>query len=452
MVKFLKKIIAVALCSGLVFSLGSASSKYETYAGQEAVDEAQQKVEEAKKELEKLKGELSSISSSITDTKAYISQLDSKLESYTVQLVNCQGKIDAKQLEINDKIAEINLKEDEITEQEEYLAQISANRKEQYEAMKLRIQYMYECGEETFLDMIFSADDLSDMLGRAEYINSITDYDRKQLEGLAAIQLEIENVLSELEIQKNGLQEERAVLESEQATLLSLKADLENQQNYIDTILAEKERTLSTMEGQQNATQVQVDAAKAELEEQERILAAVKKAWEEEQKKAQENGSDADKEAEKTLEEIGLNGGFTYPMPGYNYVTSRWGMRIHPIYKIPLLHDGVDVSGAGIYGKPIVAAYSGTVSIADSSNATTGYGYYVKIDHGVGVATLYAHCSLLAVKQGQTVQAGQVIGYVGSTGNSTGAHLHFSVFVKGQSVDPVDYFPKGTFNLSKFGL
>ena len=120
-------------------------------------------------------------------------------------------------------------------------------------------------------------------------------------------------------------------------------------------------------------------------------------------------------------------------------ITSEWGTRYHPILHFTTLHDGMDISGGGIYGKPIVAAYSGTVSIADNSNATSGYGYYVKIDHGVGVSTLYAHCSLLAVSVGQQVQAGQVIGYIGSTGNSTGAHLHFSVFVQGESKNPRDY-------------
>ena len=147
-------------------------------------------------------------------------------------------------------------------------------------------------------------------------------------------------------------------------------------------------------------------------------------------------GGNADTEAQKTLETIGLAGGFKWPLPGYNMITSEWGMRYHPITGEYRLHDGFDISGYGVNGKPIVAAYSGTVIL---SQYYWGYGNCVQISHGSGVVTLYAHCSALAVNVGDVVQAGQVIGYVGSTGNSTGPHLHFSLFVQGQSVNPRDY-------------
>ena len=157
------------------------------------------------------------------------------------------------------------------------------------------------------------------------------------------------------------------------------------------------------------------------------------------QEEAKNNGTDASQEAQKTLEQIGLAGGFTWQIPGYNIITSEYGQRLHPKLHQWLLHDGMDISGWNVYGKPIVAAYSGTVSIADTSNAKTGYGYYIKIDHGVGVSTLYAHCSVLNVSTGQHVEAGQIIGYVGTTGNITGPHLHFCVFVQGESKNPRDY-------------
>ena len=111
-------------------------------------------------------------------------------------------------------------------------------------------------------------------------------------------------------------------------------------------------------------------------------------------------------------------------------------MRNHPITGENRLHDGMDISGYLVNGKPIVAAASGTVIL---SQYYWGYGNCVQISHGTGVVTLYAHCSALAVNVGDVVSAGQVIGYVGSTGNSTGPHLHYSIFIQGESINPRIY-------------
>lgn len=434
------RITAVALSAVSLCVFAGRDAVVQTNAVEQTdIDNAEQEEKEMEQRIEELQNELDTIAADISDTESYIVQLDQKLESYTTELVACQEKIDAKQLEIDAKIQEIAEKQTDIDNAQEELEAARQEEAEQYEAMKLRIQYMYECGSDTFLDMIFSAEDLSDMLGKAEYVTSIMDYDRQQLKKLAETQDSISLMIATLEEDKEALQSEKTVLENEQNELITLQNDLQNQQSYIDLILAEKESKLTTLEGQQQNAETAKAAAELELEEQKKIVANIKAEWEEQQRKAQESGSDAETETQKTLEAIGLAGGFTWPIPGYNTITSEWGMRYHPILHYNTLHDGFDISGAGIYGKPIVAAYSGTVSIADSSNSTSGYGYYIKIDHGVGVSTLYAHCSLLAVSAGQYVEAGQVIGYIGSTGNSTGAHLHFSVFIQGESKNPRDY-------------
>lgn len=434
------RITAAALAAVSLCAFAGRDAVVQTNAVEQTdIDNAEQEEKEMEQRIEELQNELDTIAADISDTESYIVQLDQKLESYTTELVACQEKIDAKQLEIDAKIQEIAEKQTDIDNAQEELEAARQDEAEQYEAMKLRIQYMYECGSDTFLDMIFSAEDLSDMLGKAEYVTSIMDYDRQQLKKLSETQDSISLMIATLEEDKEALQSEKTVLENEQNELITLQNDLQNQQSYIDLILAEKESKLTTLEGQQQNAETAKAAAELELEEQKKIVASIKAEWEEQQRKAQESGSDAETETQKTLEAIGLAGGFTWPIPGYNTITSEWGMRYHPLLHYNTLHDGFDISGAGIYGKPIVAAYSGTVSIADSSNSTSGYGFYIKIDHGVGVSTLYAHCSLLAVSAGQYVEAGQVIGYIGSTGNSTGAHLHFSVFIQGESKNPRDY-------------
>ena len=137
-------------------------------------------------------------------------------------------------------------------------------------------------------------------------------------------------------------------------------------------------------------------------------------------------------------------------MAGYTTITTRFGEVYNLVDPNGSAHTGADIAGSGIFGKPIVAIESGTVSVATYSNY--GYGNYVMINHGVNSAdgntyiSLYGHCSSLAVSKGQSVTKGQVIGYVGSTGNSTGPHLHLEVRVNGKITDPLKYYPELTFN------
>ncbi len=132
-----------------------------------------------------------------------------------------------------------------------------------------------------------------------------------------------------------------------------------------------------------------------------------------------------------------VGGDFTWPLPSDHTVHSQFGMRLHPIYKYYRMHTGIDIGGP--YGAAIVAANSGTVLYAKYDS---GYGYHVVIDHGGGFSTLYAHASKLIVKSGDTVKKGQTIAYVGSTGLSTGPHLHFEVRINGDPVNPLNYYKK----------
>ncbi|MEG2770384.1 MAG: M23 family metallopeptidase [Oscillospiraceae bacterium] len=130
-----------------------------------------------------------------------------------------------------------------------------------------------------------------------------------------------------------------------------------------------------------------------------------------------------------------ISGSFTRPVPGFNYISSRFGMRT--LYGKPDYHVGIDIAGGGIYGQPIVAAHAGYVTVA--RYGSTGYGNRVYIDGGGGVITRYGHCSSLAVAEGTFVAQGQTIAYVGSTGNSTGPHLHFEIRQNGTAVNPAPY-------------
>lgn len=436
MKNYTKKILfgaAALVCSGVMI-IDAVRIPYALE--QSDVDDAQNDADSVQNKINEIEKEINNISSNITDLEAYISQMDSMLESYTSQLVECQKKIDAKQVEIDEKKAEIKVKEDEIAQAEVELEEIKKQQDDGFEAMKLRIQYMYECGDDTFLDLLFSAEDLSDLLGKAEYVNNIVTYDREQLEKLADTETKIQSVILQLETDRQSLQDEKKLLDSEQAELVNLKTDLQNQQTYVDTIVNQKTAKLNELEQQQSNAELLKQQAEKELAEKQKIADLIKAQYEEEKKKAEQSGNTGQTSG-NTLENIGLSGGFTYPLPTRWIVSSEWGMRNHPILHINTLHDGIDLPAS--VGTPIYAAYAGTVSISDASNAKSGYGYYIKIDHGVGVSTLYAHMSMLAVNVGDYVTAGQVIGYVGLTGNTTGAHLHFSIFIDGESKNPRDY-------------
>ena len=435
--KLFKKIFFAIGAVALAFSQVSSVAPSDVMAvEQEDIDDAKDQLAQKEEEIKKLQSQLESLSSDITSTQSYITELDGMLAQLTLQLNDCNQKITSKQAQIDAKIAEIDAKQIEINNTQIELNEAQQEEVNQYKSMSDRIQYMYECGEETFLDMIFTAEDMSDLLGRSEYIADITSYDREQLDKMIETKERIDSLLVRLEVEIAAIAREKIALEDEKKVLDALNTDLKYQQASVDAVLANKQQTLQLLENQQAFTEEQKNAAEQELADQKESIAALEKQWEEEKKKLEAMGGNADAEAQKTLESIGLAGGFKWPLPGYNYISSEWGMRVHPLHGEYVLHDGFDIAGYGVNGKPIVAAYSGTVIL---SQYYWGYGNCVQISHGSGVVTLYAHCSALAVNVGDVVQAGQVIGYVGSTGNSTGPHLHFSLFVQGKSVNPREY-------------
>ncbi len=457
----------IAIALGIVvsaFAISPATAdKIPVYATDEAeLEEARQNVEAAKNKLDEINGQISQIQQEKSDTQTYIATLDGMASSltsdlnYTYTLIlnkqaeieNKQAEIDAKQIEIDTKQVSINTTEANIAAKEAELDEAYAEQQQRYEAMSLRIKYMYESGESSFLELIFSSESLEEMLGRSEYINQVTEYDRAQLQQLADLQTDIKLMVAQLEIDKANLESEKSALEAEKVALEEQKVALQgeeeileiNKQSYstqletVDAVMAEKQATLANLNSGEEYAEEAKRLAEQYLADSEAIYAQLKALWEAEQAKGT---TDADTAAR--IAEIGLSGGFAWPLPYPDIglvITSPYGMRLHPILGDWRLHDGVDISSWCIYGTEIKAIYSGTVIMAEYYG---GYGNCVQIDHGCGVVSLYAHQSSMAVSVGQYVEKGQTIGYVGSTGNSTGAHLHLSLFIAGQSVQPIDY-------------
>ena len=273
---------------------------------------------------------------------------------------------------------------------------------------------MEEEGEVSYWSILFNSSSFSDLLDRFIMVEEIIDYDNAVMDQLIAIREQIEVDKAELEEVRRGQQAAKEELEA-------AKAELKAQESKVEQLIREisaKEDELEKAEAQLKAA---AEAMDKEIREKERALAA-------------------------QLAKIVSEAGFIWPLKSDKTLTSLFGNRIHPITGKANNHSGVDIASAG--GTPILAAKSGLVTTSGYNNS---YGNYVVVSHGGGQSTLYAHMSSRAVSEGQSVTQGQTLGYVGSTGSSTGNHLHFEVRLNGGRLDPLDYFKGSTLYIRSSG-
>lgn len=384
--KFLKTISSV-LCLVLLFvfvvTLPSA-----TVAEAATLTQLQNNLTNLKNEQAKIDAELAQLKKDASSQLAYQKSLNAKI-------ANAQSQLDNLLLQINELDATIVQKEAEI---KEIKAQIDGD----FEKLKERIRVLYMMGDVSILEILFSAENIADFFSRQEYIKAITIHDSE--------------IFKQLQENTKEIEEEKKLIEQNRETLGKNKTDFDAQLMELEDALAESKRISAEIKKDQ--AEAEKEAAKLEKERAE-ADAAIEKWWK-------------DYYAQQA-NQIQSTGSFKWPLPGYSNKSN-----ITQYYGGSKNHSGIDVSGSGVYGKPIVAADSGKVIKAEWHY---GYGYNVTIQHGNGIATFYAHCSKLAVSVGQTVKQGQTIAYVGSTGSwSTGPHLHFGVLINGKTTDPAKYF------------
>ncbi len=343
-------------------------------------------VEKIKKELVKNKNNLS----------AYVKELDS-------QAIAIQENIDSLIQQITDKEAEIEVAKADLAAAQETEAT-------HYSAMKARIQSLYEQGNMYYIEVLASSGSFADFLNKLDYINQISAYDNNKLE-------EYKGIVSYVEVCK-------ARLEAEEEVLNATKEAAEQEQASLEELIAEKEKEIKAYETDISSKEALIREYEAEIAEQTAII---------------EELEEAVKQAREDLrnQRVYDGGVFCWPAPQYTRVSDEYGNRIHPITKQQQFHTGVDLAAPG--GSPILAAYDGDV-IQAAYNATMGN--YIMIDHGDGLYTIYMHAQKLQVQKGDVVARGQQIATVGTTGRSTGNHLHFSVRLNGMYVTPWNYITK----------
>ncbi len=342
----------------------------------------QKKIEETKKELK--------------EKQAEQSEQKRKKNAIDLEISGLQDDIDSVQAVIDEKNAEIEAKNAEILVLDEAL-------KKTDKQLKKRMKIMYESGSTSYLEMIFASKGLSDLFTRLSIIESILKHDNA--------------IMDQYETQIQQIADAKAIVEAEKNEQVEAQSILKGKQDQIKVKLAEQ--------------QAIVDALSKDINELKRQEAEMEKA--EQQIQAAINAA-LNTSTHKNVSYKG-NGKFRFPLASYTRISDSYGYREkHPITGTRKFHAGIDY--AAPHGTAIYAAEDGVVL---TSGWVNGYGYTVTINHGGGYVTLYAHCSKLLVSSGQSVVAGQTIAKVGSTGNSTGNHLHFEVKVNGKAVDPAGY-------------
>ncbi len=406
---------------------------YNTISVAASVSDLQDQQTSVNNEIQEQEKKLDEITAEKSETLTAVEQLSSEISSYEREIEELSNQITSLEQQIQE--AGEKIKEDE----EKY-------QKDQ-EALNERLVTIYENGEISYLDVLLSSNSLTDFISSYYIVSELTSYDTEMLEKLEAEKQQIENEKAEMEKNQEQIKTNKETQESKQEALKVARSEKEQ---YVAQLSEEEQKTqevIDELEQTNKDLDKQIEAAQAAIEKAKREAAA--KAEEE---KKNQNSSSNSSNSSNSSGSSGSSGtpssgqssyGFIWPVNTKYNITTTW------YYSSGSLHGAVDFSGSGISGTPIYAVADGYVvtstAVTDGKGNYTSYGNYILIAHYNGLYTLYAHCSQRNVSAGQTVTQGQVIGAVGSTGNSSGPHLHFEVRTSpgkyANRVNPINYLP-----------
>jgi murein DD-endopeptidase MepM/ murein hydrolase activator NlpD len=347
--------------------------------------------------IEDLKEKQQEIEEQINAYREKAEALDNEKDSVQAEINSLDYELNALNLEVDSyelQKKEINMK---IAENEQEIANLTEQIEENNEALEKRLRVMYKNGSAGYLEVVLNSDNLVDALTRVDMIQLI-------------VQSDVE-LLKNIEEQKTKVEEIKVSLQEDRLELTAVINDLAVKQDELIVASRAKESYVTELQSDLDAIKKQEAAMEAESDQIEKDIIAAQR-------------------------EVDYAGGeLLWPVPGNYRITSPFGGRYDPISGVWSTHGGTDI--AALNGTPIVAANSGVVLMAGWNNS---YGNFVLIDHGGGISTLYGHSSKLLVYAGQTVSRGETIALVGSTGYSTGNHLHFEVRINGVRTDPMEYY------------
>ena len=412
--KRLKSAISVLLSLVLMFSLVLCFTPTNANAAttQAEIDELKEQRNQLKEQQKDIQNTVNSLRGQQDKLIELKTALDEKNAITLQQILNLEEQITLHEELIEQKSVELEKAQDIADEQ--------------LKRLKVRIRNMEENGRYNYIAVLFGAESISEFLSLMDDIGDIMKSDRD-------LENSYKEAVTDLKTVKSEYEEARLELKEQKAELTNLSAQLEKDIVEANAAILELEGDISA----NSAILSQLNAQDKEM--QDKINQKIKELNEQNKPSNPSNPSNPSKPS---------GSGTLTVWPSYcTYITSVQGNRVHPITGQYGTHGGTDIGAS--YGSAIYAAGSGTVVTAYNNSAYNGgYGNYAMINHGNGIQTLYAHMSVCSVTVGQTVSAGQTIGYVGSTGRSTGPHLHFEVRVNGSRVDPQSYYPGISFSYS----
>ena len=420
----LKKAVTVFTAAAIMFSMLAysysgmttvqADSQSELEARLKEIEkekeQAKQKQKETQNDIAKEKENQEAIESQIKSTEEYIRTLIDLIENYEDQISK-----------LEDEIAEL---EGEIEIQRTKIANKRAEIDQNIVLYEKRIKAMYLSGNDSVASIILGATDFFDMLMKIELVKRVADYDNDLIQSLLDLKAEYEAAQLELENQVAALEETKEITEGKKKEVEDLKAEWDAQLEELQSLAKQSKKLIK------------------ELQDKEASYKADQKALDKEAEKVEEEIQKIirEKARAKYMGDL-AEGTFLWPLPGYYMITSGYGSRWGTT------HKGIDIAGSDVKGAEICAANTGEVIAvynscshnygkSKSCGCGGGFGNYCIIDHGGGYQTLYGHAGKIIVKEGQMVKTGDVLGYVGSTGHSTGYHLHFETRIDGERVNP----------------
>lgn len=373
---------------------------------QKEIDALKEKEDELNRQADELQDQLDDNYATATSYAEEKERLDQETTLLLQQIDNTGDQIKEYNNLIAQRQAEVQALQDD------YLALTDRYAK--------RMRTMQETGDVTLWEVVFRAESFSDMLARSVMVEEVSRADREMMD-------EVRKSAQSVQDKKLELAQERGALEAKKLELAEKQDELAALRAKTDEILIHlNEEKQDIGQDLQSVEEMKDELVKQIAEQEVKYRAAVEKELEEKRRQEAENNGGTVPPS---------TGGFIFPLDrsGYAYMTSPYGYRVHPISGVYKLHNGADL--AAYQGTKIYASRSGVVTTA-AYNAG-GYGNYVVINHGDGYSTLYGHMTHYCVSAGQYVSQGEVIGYVGSTGNSTGPHLHFTVYYNGNTINPL---------------
>ena len=377
-----------------------------------------------------LNNRLAEIKSQKAEIEAQLAEYEKQKDNYAGQIGTLNNKINLTEQEIDATQEAIDALTDSIEETKANLKQAEKELADKQELFETRIRVMYENGDTSYMEVVLNSESFGDMLDNIEIVSQIMDYDKGVVAEYTAIRDSIQEMEESLEADrkqqkeyKESLEVEKEGLEADRADLQAMLAKIENDSEYAQKVsdqLADEQDEISN--------------EIAELSRKEAEAAARKRAAASSSSSSSSSRGSSSSSSSSNYSSGG-SGSLIWPCPTYTYISSEFGGRVSPITgKWQGGHKGMDIASGK--GNPVIAAASGTVV---KSYLSSPYGNYIAISPGGGLMTAYAHMTRRLVSVGDTVAAGQQIGTVGSTGNSTGNHLHFEVYENGTAVNPRNY-------------